>query len=67
MHHRLLQNFLPCHAGQDNEVHDEALKMDTLPELAANNFVSTEPAPVSNPYEALEGAADTTGADVSAQ
>ena len=57
--------MLSC-AGQGEEMHDEALKHDTLPELAVNNFVSTEPAPVSNPYEALEGAAETTGAETSA-
>lgn len=46
-------------------MHDEALKSDILPELEANNIVPKEPVPVSNPYEALEGAAETAGAEPS--
>ena len=45
------------------------MKKDSKPddeletELEAGGIVPKEPVPVSNPYEALEGAAETAGAE----
>ena len=58
-------------AGQAEDKPAPAAKQDTIPddelesELEAGGIVSKEPVPVSNPYEALEGAAETAGAEAS--
>ncbi len=59
------------YAGQAEDKPAPAAKQDTIPddelesELEAGGIVSKEPVPVSNPYEALEGAAETVGAEAS--
>ena len=58
--------LLIASAGKDAEVHDEAVKLDTLPELAANGIVPTEPVPVSNSYQPLERAAEAAEPETSA-
>jgi hypothetical protein len=70
----LLRNWRKCCgccsvAGLDAEgwrLHHQAVTLDTLPELTANAIPHPEPVTDSNPYEPLEGAAETTEAATSA-